>query len=160
MNAAGASFRVAKNRLAVRALKGTAIEGISPLFKGPTGIAYSDDPVAASKVAAAYAKDNDKLVILGGSVGATTLDAAASKPSRPCRRSTKPEARSWVCSLHPPRRLPGSCGSRRPVGPRHRCVFQEGSGISGTYHQPFKLEKPKETEKCRKSKRSLKTCRR
>ena len=75
MNAAGASFRVAKNRLAVRALKGTAIEGITPLFKGPTGIAYSKDPVAASKVAAAYAKDNEKLVILGGSVGSTTLDA-------------------------------------------------------------------------------------
>ena len=75
MRANGASFRVAKNRLAVRALKGTPIEGIAHLFKGPTGIAVSDDPVAASKVAAAYAKDNDKLVILGGSVGATALDA-------------------------------------------------------------------------------------
>ena len=74
MNAAGASFRVSKNRLAVRALKGTTIEGISHLFKGPTGIAYSDDPVAASKVAVADAKDNEKLVILGGSVGTTALD--------------------------------------------------------------------------------------
>ena len=79
MGAAGASFRVAKNRLAVRALKGTPIEGIAHLFKGPTGIAVSDDPVAASKVAAAYAKDNDKLVILGGSVGTTELDAAGVK---------------------------------------------------------------------------------
>jgi large subunit ribosomal protein L10 len=75
MRAAGASFRVAKNRLAMRALKGTPIEGISDLFKGPTGIAVSSDPVAAAKVSAAYAKDNDKLVILGGSVGTTTLDA-------------------------------------------------------------------------------------
>jgi len=75
MRAAGASFRVAKNRLAVRALKGTPIEGITDLFKGPTGIAVSNDPVAAAKVSAAYAKDNDKLVILGGSVGTTTLDA-------------------------------------------------------------------------------------
>jgi large subunit ribosomal protein L10 len=75
MRAAGASFRVAKNRLAVRALKGTPIEGISDLFKGPTGIAVSNDPVAAAKVSAAYANDNDKLVILGGSVGTTTLDA-------------------------------------------------------------------------------------
>ena len=75
MRAAGASFKVAKNRLAVRALKGTAVEGIAHLFKGPTGIAVSDDPVAASKVVVAYAKDNDKLVILGGSVGATALDA-------------------------------------------------------------------------------------
>ena len=79
MGAAGASFRVAKNRLAVRALKGTPIEGIAHLFKGPTGIAVSDDPIAASKGAAAYAKDNDKLVILGGSVGVTALDAAGVK---------------------------------------------------------------------------------
>ena len=75
MRAQGCSFRVAKNRLAMRALKGTAVEGIAHLFKGPTGIAYSSDPVAASKVAVAYAKDNGKLVILGGAVGATALDA-------------------------------------------------------------------------------------
>ena len=79
MRAAGASFRVSKNRLAVLALKGTPVEGIAHLFKGPTGIAVSDDPVAASKVAAAYAKDNEKLVILGGSVGTTALDAQGVK---------------------------------------------------------------------------------
>jgi large subunit ribosomal protein L10 len=79
MRAAGASFKVAKNRLAVRALQGTPVEGIAHLFKGPTGIAYSKDPVAASKVAVAYAKDNDKLVILGGSVGTTALDAEGVK---------------------------------------------------------------------------------
>lgn len=75
MRAAGASFKVAKNRLAMRALQGTAVEGISHLFKGPTGIAYSKDPIAASKVVVAYAKDNAKLVVLGGSVGSTALDA-------------------------------------------------------------------------------------
>ena len=79
MRAAGASFRVSKNRLAVRALQGTPVEGIAHLFKGPTGIAYSKDPVAASKVAVAYAKDNEKLVILGGSVGSTSLDAEGVK---------------------------------------------------------------------------------
>ena len=75
MRANGASFKVAKNRLAMRALKGTPVEAIAHLFKGPTGIAYSKDPVAASKVAVAYAKDNEKLVILGGAVGSTALDA-------------------------------------------------------------------------------------
>ena len=79
MRAAGASCKVAKNRLAVRALQGTAVEGISHLFKGPTGIAYSKDPVAASKVAVAYAKDNDKLVILGGAMGKTVMDVNAVK---------------------------------------------------------------------------------
>jgi large subunit ribosomal protein L10 len=75
MRANGATFQVAKNRLVMRALKGTPVEGISHLFKGPTGIAVSDDPIAASKTAIAYAKDNDKLVILGGSMGTTMLDA-------------------------------------------------------------------------------------
>lgn len=68
------TFKVAKNRLAMRALQGTPIEGIASLFKGPTGIAFSKDPVAAAKVMTAYAKDNAKLVVLGGSVGATALD--------------------------------------------------------------------------------------
>ena len=63
---AGASFRVAKNRLAKRALEGTPASGISDLFTGPTGIAYSKDPVTAPKVLVAYAKENDKLKILGG----------------------------------------------------------------------------------------------
>ena len=79
MRAGGASFRVSKNRLAVRALKGTPVEAIAHLFKGPTGIAYSKDPIAASKVAVAYAKDNDKLVILGGSMGSMALDAQGVK---------------------------------------------------------------------------------
>ena len=79
MRAAGASFKVAKNRLAVRALQGTPIEGISHLFKGPTGIAFSSDPVAASKVVVAYAKDNAKFVVLGGSVGTTALDVEGVK---------------------------------------------------------------------------------
>jgi len=74
MRAAGASFRVSKNRLAMRALDGTPAKAIAHLFKGPTGIAVSKDPVSASKVAVAYARDNDKLVILGGMVGAQALD--------------------------------------------------------------------------------------
>jgi len=79
MRSAGASFRVAKNRLAMRALQGTAVEAIAHLFKGPTGIEFSKDPVAASKVAVAYAKDNAKLVILGGTVGVKALDPSGVK---------------------------------------------------------------------------------
>jgi len=70
---AGASFRVAKNRLAVRALEGTQAKGIADLFKGPTGIAFSKDPVAAPKVLVAYAKENAKLKILGGVAVGTVL---------------------------------------------------------------------------------------
>lgn len=79
MRAAGASFKVTKNRLARRALKGTQFEGIDALFKGPTAIAYSKDPVAAAKVAAEYAKSNDKLAIIGGSLNGAELDAEGVK---------------------------------------------------------------------------------
>ena len=71
---AGASVQVAKNRLAKIALDGSKVAGIAPLLKGPTLIAYSNDPVAAAKVAVAFAKDNEKFVILGGAMGATVLN--------------------------------------------------------------------------------------
>ena len=74
MRDAGAGVKVAKNRLAKLALKGTDAEHIADLFKGPTVIAYSSDPVAAAKVAIEFAKINDKLVILGGAMGRTNLD--------------------------------------------------------------------------------------
>jgi len=79
MRAAGASVQVAKNRLAKIALEGTDVASIGPLMKGPTLIAYSDDPVAAPKVAVAFAKDHDKLVILGGAMGKTALNAEGVK---------------------------------------------------------------------------------
>ncbi|BDV40761.1 50S ribosomal protein L10 [Methylocystis bryophila] len=72
--AAGATVQVAKNRLVKIALDGESAASIGPLLKGPTLIAYSDDPVAAPKVAATFAKDHDKFVILGGALGATALN--------------------------------------------------------------------------------------
>jgi large subunit ribosomal protein L10 len=74
MRAAGGTVKVAKNRLAKIALQGTESEKIVDLFTGQTLIAYSNDPVAAPKVASDFAKGNDKLVILGGAMGATALD--------------------------------------------------------------------------------------
>ena len=79
MRDAGGTVKVAKNRLAKIALEGTDASGISNLFEGQTLIAYSSDPVAAAKVTNDFAKTNDKLVILGGSMGATTLDADGMK---------------------------------------------------------------------------------
>ncbi len=74
MRAAGAQVQVAKNRLVKIALEGSEVASISGLMRGPTLIAYSSDPVAAAKVAVAFAKDNDKLVILGGAMGKTALN--------------------------------------------------------------------------------------
>jgi large subunit ribosomal protein L10 len=86
MRAAGASVKVAKNRLAKIALEGTDVASIAPLLKGPTLIATSSDPIAAPKVAADFAKANEKFVILGGAMGTTALNpdgvkALASLPS-------------------------------------------------------------------------------
>jgi large subunit ribosomal protein L10 len=87
MRESGGSVRVAKNKLAKIALEGKPCESIGNLLTGMTVLAYSEDPVAAAKVADAYAKTNDKFVILGGAMGSSALDpngvkAVASMPSR------------------------------------------------------------------------------
>jgi large subunit ribosomal protein L10 len=76
---AGARFRVTKNRLARRALAGTAFEGLSPLFIGPTAIAFSRDPVAAARVVVEFANRSPKLTIVGGGLAGRSLDAAGVK---------------------------------------------------------------------------------
>ena len=86
MRESNATYRVVKNRLSQRAIGDTPYEGLRDMFKGQTAIAYSDDPIAAAKVAVAYAKTNDKLEILGGGMGEIMLDvngvkALASLPS-------------------------------------------------------------------------------
>ncbi len=85
MGEAGGAVKVAKNRLAKIALQGTESESIMGLFTGQTLIAYSEDPITAPKVAVDFAKSNDKFVILGGSMGATslTVDAVKSLASLP-----------------------------------------------------------------------------
>ena len=73
----GVDFKVSKNRLVLRALKGTRFEGIGPMLKGPVGIATSKDPVAAARILANFAKDNERLVIIGGALGDKVLDKDA-----------------------------------------------------------------------------------
>ena len=75
MRNAGGRVKVAKNRLVKLALEGTDAKGIADLLKGPTCLAFSADPIAAPKIAVKFAKANDKFVILGGTMGATVLDA-------------------------------------------------------------------------------------
>ena len=79
MRAAGATVQVTKNRLTKIALEGTELASVGGLLKGPTLLAFSVDPVAAPKAAVAFAKDHDKLVILGGAMGKTVLDPEAVK---------------------------------------------------------------------------------
>jgi large subunit ribosomal protein L10 len=76
---AGARYRVTKNRLAKRALVGTEFENLTPLFTGPTAIAFSADPVAAAKVVVEFSSRNPKLTIVGGTLAGQLMDEAGVK---------------------------------------------------------------------------------
>ena len=75
----GASFKVTKNTLARRALEGTKFADLAKLLAGPTGIVSAADPLVAARVTYNFAKDNEKLVILGGLSSDGALDPAAIK---------------------------------------------------------------------------------
>jgi large subunit ribosomal protein L10 len=70
----GAQLKVVKNTLAIKALDGSVGEAGDALFKGPVAIAFGPDPVSAAKVAAQYAKENDKFSLVGGLMGEKVLD--------------------------------------------------------------------------------------
>ena len=76
MREAGAGFKVTKNRLTKIALQGTKYEDLTELFTGPTAMGTSADPVSAAKVLCAFAKENDKLTVIGGSLDGKVLDKA------------------------------------------------------------------------------------
>jgi len=75
--ASGAGFALSAvgYRGAALALEGTPYASLKNLFKGPTGIAYANDPVAAAKVAVEFAKKNEKFLVIGGAMGETVLNA-------------------------------------------------------------------------------------
>ena len=74
-----ATFQVVKNTLVQKALDGVAGDKGDALFTGPVAIAFGKDPVAAAKIVTQYAKENDKLVVVGGMMGATMLDETGVK---------------------------------------------------------------------------------
>ncbi len=97
MREAGASFKVSKNSLARLAIADTDYAGIGDMLTGPVALATSVDPVAAAKIAVEFAKTNDKLEIVGGSMGTQMLDAngikaLASLPSLDQLRGTVVDA--------------------------------------------------------------------
>ena len=77
MRKAGGAVRVAKNKLVRIALEGSECQNMANLFSGQTVMIHSEDQVAAAKVAVDYASENEKLVILGGSMGANALDSSS-----------------------------------------------------------------------------------
>jgi len=105
MREAGASFKVTKNRLARRALEGTKFAKLAPLFKGPTAVAYSTDPVAAAKVAVSYQSRPGP--------------AGPGQPARSCRRCLREKGRG----LSPRAQALAEPDPRsrmfKPIGERH-----------------------------------------
>ena len=86
MQETGAEYKVAKNRLARLALEGTQFEGLGDMLEGPTALSWSSDPSAAAKVMVEFAKKNDKVEIVGGSLlgqtfGAEGVDNVSKMPS-------------------------------------------------------------------------------
>lgn len=79
MSDAGARFKVIKNRLAKIALDSATDGAGADMFIEPTGIAYSQDPTAAAKVATEYARTNDKFVIIGAFIGKSAVDSEGVK---------------------------------------------------------------------------------
>lgn len=77
--AVGVQFKVIKNRLAKIALDNSGNGDGREMFVEPTGIAFGKDQVAAAKVAAEFAKTNDKFVIVGGFLGKEKLNDAGVK---------------------------------------------------------------------------------
>ena len=93
----GAKVKVTQNRLAKLALKGTRFEGLSPLFKGATFVAFAEDPTVPAKVVYQYAKKNGKVAILGGAFEAEILDLAGVE--RIAKLPTLDEARAKILAV-------------------------------------------------------------
>lgn len=75
MRSAGGKYRVLKNTLARLAVKDTRFEGVTDLLNGPTALAYSQDPVAAARVAVEFSEKNEKIQVLGGCLDDKVLTA-------------------------------------------------------------------------------------
>lgn len=69
MRRVGGRFKVAKNTLVKRAFADSAYDALSGELKGPVALAYSEDPIAAAKVAVDFAKGNEKLQVVCGMMG-------------------------------------------------------------------------------------------
>ena len=75
----GATYKVAKNRLACIALEGTKFEAAKSIFKGPTALICAEEPIAVAKAIIGYATSNPKLKIVGGCLDGQLLDEKAIK---------------------------------------------------------------------------------
>jgi len=89
IRAVKASYRVVKNTLARRALKGTSFAPLEQFFEGTTAIAYTKtDPVALAKTLTTFAKTAPALtikaaVVQGRAIKPAEVTELASLPGKP-----------------------------------------------------------------------------
>src|SRR5262245_10240714 len=89
LRVAKASYRVVKNTLAKRALKGTRFEALEQYFEGTTAVAYTKtDPVALAKTLTTFVKTAPKLtikaaVVQGKAIKPAEVTELAAMPGRP-----------------------------------------------------------------------------
>jgi len=89
VRAAGASYRVVKNTVARRAIKGTSLASLDAHFKGATAVVYTaKDPVAMAKVLTTFVKSAPSFtvkaaVVQGQTVASRAVDELASLPAKP-----------------------------------------------------------------------------
>ena len=86
---AKATYKVVKNTIAKRAIKGTPFEALTEHFVGTTAIAYTDkDPVSLAKTLTTFAKTAPSLtikaaVVQGRAIRAAEVTDLASLPGKP-----------------------------------------------------------------------------
>ena len=89
LRTAKASYKVVKNTIAKRALKGTRFEPLSPFFEGTTAVAYTaTDPVALAKTLTTFAKTAPMVsikaaVVQGRAIKPAEVVDLASLPGKP-----------------------------------------------------------------------------
>jgi large subunit ribosomal protein L10 len=89
LRSAKASYRVVKNTLARRALKGTPLQPLEKFFEGTTAVAYTaTDPVALAKTLTTFLKNAPALkikaaVVQGRAVQPAEVNDLASLPGKP-----------------------------------------------------------------------------
>jgi large subunit ribosomal protein L10 len=89
LRAVKASYRVVKNTLAKRAIKGTAFEPLDAHFVGTTAVAFTgEDPVALAKALTTFAKGAPALqikaaVVQGRAAAAGEVADLATLPGKP-----------------------------------------------------------------------------
>jgi large subunit ribosomal protein L10 len=89
LRSAKASYRVVKNTIAKRALKGTSLQALEKYFEGTTAVAYTaTDPVALAKTLTTFVKTAPTLtikaaVVQGTAIAPTAVTDLANMPGKP-----------------------------------------------------------------------------